>query len=339
MGNEGAETIKGRLFNLVFYTDEEQRFRYFQQLFSHIIDKFPCRIVFIQKSNLEIQPEKMVQKIDLSQTAQKTGDQFLIQTTSEQLSQVPFVLLPLLVPDLPIYLIWGQDPISDQKILPQLLRYSTRLVYDTQGCANLQSFCREMMKKNKELTNYMDIDWALISGWRDVIAQIFSVPGRLPILQDCHSVGIYYNHLATPSIKRLAIQAIYFQGWLAAQLKWHFQSIEKTENGTWKIHYHSHWGEVVVTLHPKESPYLPPSSLSGIEFLTVNHCALSISLHEQQSKASVNLSTPEKCELPFSLPIPNLQRGLALMKEVFYHPSGVQYLNMLKLISEMSWDA
>ena len=322
------------LFNLVIYTTEERRTGYFQQLFSKIFEKFPCRVIFIQQTATA--SKEMIQK--LQPTGEPvTGDQFIIKATPEQLSQVAFVLLPFLIPDLPIYLIWGQNPASDKSILPQLHKFATRLVYDS-GCdQDLQSFSQTMLSKIGNVScDYMDIDWALISGWRDVLSQIFDNQTRFEILQNCSSIEIKYNVSETPLIQRKATQAIYLQGWFAGQLKWRFQSLTRDEN-TLKIRYLNNENEIAATLTPSERKNLPPGAITEVTFISTNDRSLSLSLDEKQSKVLIYLSTPERCELPFSLPLPNLERGLAFMKEIFYHRADQHYLNMLKVISLEPW--
>jgi hypothetical protein len=320
------------LFNLVIYTHEEKRTEYFQHLFSRIYEKFPCRVIFIQQTTTS---KEMVQKLQTNR--ESFGDQFIIQSLPEQLSQVGFVLLPLLIPDLPIYLIWGQNPAADKVILPQLHKFATRLVYDSECDQDLQSFSQTMLCKLGNIScDFMDIDWALISGWRDVISQIFDSQPRYEILLNCSSVEIKYNVLETPLPQRKATQSIYLQGWFAGQLKWEFQSLTRDKENL-KIYYLNENNEITIMLRPTERNNLPAGAIIEISFLSMNDRCLSLSLDEKQSKVLVYLSTPEKCELPFSLPLPNLQRGLSFMKEIFYHRADQQYLNMLKAISEISW--
>lgn len=322
------------LFNLVIYTAEERRTQYFQHLFSRIFEKFPCRVIFIQQTPST--SKELVQKVQPN-GGPAAGDQFIIKATPAQLSQVAFVLLPFLIPDLPIYLIWGQNPASDKIILPQLHKFATRLVYDSECDQDLQSFSQTMLSKIGNVScDFMDIDWALISGWRDVLSQIFDNQARFEILQTCSSIEIKYNVLDTPMIKRKATQAIYLQGWFAGQLKWHFQSLTHDKNLI-KIRYLDDENEITVNLTPSERKNLSPGTITEVTFISKNDRSLSLSLDEKQSKVLIYLSTPERCELPFSLPLPNLQRGLSFMKEIFYHRADQHYLNMLKVISQISW--
>lgn len=341
MGEQNGNEQVNCLFNLVIYTSEEERTAYFGKLFAKISEKFPSRIIFIQLTDKPSAEKDLIKRLQVegSNKTTKPGEQFIIKASAEQLKQVPFTLLPMLIPDLPIYLIWGQNPVLDKVILPQLQKFATRLVYDSECDRNLQNFSQDMLKKIGELKcDFMDIDWALISGWRDVISQVFDNQAHFDVLQDCKSIDIKYNILDTTPLKRKATQAIYFQGWIAAQLGWQYCSFEKDKD-LFKIQYAHDKDEVTVTLHPVEKQNLAPGSLVEVGLVSSRDSSLSFSLDEKQSKILVYYSTPERCELPFSLPLPNLQRGLSFMKEVFYHRADQHYLNMLSIISKTPWNA
>jgi len=51
-----------------------------------------------------------------------------------------------------------------------------------------------------------------------------------------------------------------------------------------------------------------------------------------------NFSTEEKCELPFSLPIQDLSKGLNAMKEIFYNRTSPHYTDMLNVLKQIPWD-
>ena len=62
-----------------------------------------------------------------------------------------------------------------------------------------------------------------------------------------------------------------------------------------------------------------------------------MTLAEKQSKVMIYVSTPKKCELPFSHPVPDLSKGLTAMKEVFYYRISKHYTNMLNILRQIPW--
>lgn len=323
--------MKGYLFNLIIYTHEKRRSEYFHHIVHEFIEKYPCRVIFIQgdKQTTDIRTQKIEDR--------NTCDQLIIKTSPSCIQKVPFVILPYIIPDLPIYLVWGQNPMSDNPILPYLEKLATRLVYDSECSKNLQEFSRKVLAKIENLTiDFMDVNWAQICGWRDVIAQTFHSVEKLDQLNRVPEILIKYNKIDDPLIKHAAIQAIYLQGWLAAQLKWEYQSIT-CENNNIVLEYLSQKKPIKVILQPQERPTLVQGQIFEITFNDPQAISTTLTLAEKQSKVMVYLSTSEKCELPFSLPIRNIFRGLTAMKEIFYNRSSPHYSNMLRILSTIQW--
>jgi len=320
------DKIRGHLFNIIVYTHEPKKSTYFQHVVQPFIEKYPCRAIFIE-GDLTSPRDYLEKEIE---NGTDTYDQLRIRVSSSRLFQVPFVILPHLVPDLPIYLVWGQDPDSDLPILSQLQKLATRFIYDANCSHDLASFSRKMLKKFDQLPlDLMDIEWAKVSGWRDVIAQVFHSQKELGFLRKCCQLLIKYNPPHD-------IEAIFLQGWLAAQLEWNFQSLASNEH-TQTIHYRDNSQSIHVTLLPQERPTLREGRIFEVAFDTTDHVTMTLSLMEKQSKVMVYLSTPEKCELPFSFPISDMEKRSHAMKEIFYHRTSEHYRHLLRLLGEIEW--
>lgn len=325
------QQITGYLFNMVIYAHDERRTEYFSNLVHAFIEKYPCRLIFINGNDNTNEDPLEIGRAPC--TAGEVCDRLMVSASLSTLTQVPFLILPYLIPDLPIYLIWGQNPTSENKILPHMQKLASRLVYDAECVHDLRDFSKKMLSKIEELPiDFMDVGWAEISGWRDAITKTFHSPQKVALLQQSRRILIKYNRLQDPFFKHFATQAIYFQGWLAAQLKWKYQSISY-EGDIISILYNNR--EVI--LQPQKRASLSHGSLFEVEFLTSENLSITLSLAEIQSKILVYFSAPEKCELPFSVPFPDVQKGLTAMKEIFYYRTSEHYSNMLRTLSEVEW--
>lgn len=327
--------IKGYLFNLIVYSHEKMRSEHFQKIVRTFIEKFPCRVIFIE-SYQDGENKQLEMKFLPSKEGEILCDKIKISVSKSELFQVPFILLTKLVPDLPIYLVWGQNPTSDNEILPQLEKLATRFVFDAECASNLQEFSLKMLGKIDELkTDFMDVSWAKISGWRDVISETFKTHEKLEYLRKCTRLLIKYNRMPLQDHQHSAIQAIFLQGWLAAQLGWHFNGV--TCDGEIKITYKRSLGEVEVILRPQERATLELGRVFELEFQDVSELKTTFTLAEKQSKVMVYVSNPEKCELPFSHPIPDMSKSSTAMKEVFYYRASSHYRKMLSVIKDIPW--
>ena len=104
-------------------------------------------------------------------------DEANIHFSPAQKAQIPFPVLPYLLPDLPVVLIWGQDPTAEQEILPHLLSVSNRLVYDSECAENLQRFSNRILaQSDASRTDLIDLNWVRMKGWRDAFDEVFDTP-------------------------------------------------------------------------------------------------------------------------------------------------------------------
>jgi glucose-6-phosphate dehydrogenase assembly protein OpcA len=148
----------------------------------------------------------------------------------------------------------------------------------------------------------VDINWAMLGGWRDLISRVFDTKSQIKNLMGAESVSISYHGSNT--------RAIYLQGWLVAQLGLKGKvCIEKVENSQVPD------GEIVSFF----------AKLATNEEVTMQRTT-------KDPKVSIQISFEEKCELPYTIPLLDFSRSLTFMKELFYYPYGEHYKNTLKAI-------
>jgi len=334
--------VKACLFTLVIYAREPRRVQYLQELVNTILDKFPCRIIFIQADvhadheYLHVGVSNLISgQISGSAGAKISCDQISIAASPEQMFRVPSIVIPHIVTDLPVYLLWGQNPFADSDIFPFLQSFASRVVFDSECSENLKLFCQEMqVNLNKLKMELTDINWALVSNWRDLLAQLFSTPEKWDELKNLKSIVITYNR--TNALKHPQIRAIYLQGWLASRLKWRYRQVDRFDSEV-LISYYTDRNPVIVALSPCQSSELPSGAISSLEITTTQGTHYSVARRHQHQQAIIHASTPERCELSYTLPLPNVHRGLAFMKEIFYRHLGGHYHETLQMISQIDY--
>lgn len=333
--------VKACLFTLVIFVHEARLAKYMQELVDSILDKFPCRIIFIHGDSTAQTSYVHVNVSNVMSGSSHGGaliacDQISIQASKDQLFRVPFIVTPHFVPDLPVYLLWGQNPFEERDIFPYLQPFAKRVIFDSECASSLRLFCQEMEKNLKMLNmDIMDINWALVSNWRDVLSQLFDSPERMAELAALKSITIFYNDSKSEVRLHPEIRAIYLQGWLAARLKWRYRAIEKFQNN-YIISYFADT-PVVIALSPQSNSELPAGAVIGLEIATTTGKTYNITRKPHLSQVIVHASTKQTCDLPFTLPIPNVHRGLTFMKEIFFSQLGSHYQEMLKAISQIDY--
>lgn len=333
---------KACLFTLVIYAGEPRRVSYLEEQVNTILDKFPCRIIFIQG---DMQSKSSFFRVSVSTaTSGHTGnggsvscDRIVIETSKDELFRVPYVVIPQLVPDLPVYLLWGENPFEERAVFPFLQSYASRVVFDSECSDNIRAFCEEMETSLDRLkVDVTDINWALLSNWRDMLYQLFDTEEKIDQLADAKSIIISYNGLTTETTKHPEIRALYLQGWLAAAMGWDYRNVEMTDDDL-ILTYIGQVHPVIIALTPREAPSMPSGAILGIEIATIGGHYYSISRNENLPQVVVHISTKLTCELPFTLSLPNVHRGSTFMKEIFFNKPGAYYRETLKMISKIDY--
>lgn len=330
---------KASLFNLIIYTHEPRRAAYFQDIVRMITSQFPCRVIFIYGDEEASEPYLRVKLSPSNEAANALiNDQIYIEAGGAHLKRVPFIILPYLIADLPIYLLWGQDPTTEHAVLPHLQKYATRLIFDSECSENLQCFSKSILSyvnlNQREIT---DMNWARIRSWREVLTQTFDTQERIDQLNNSKNIKIVYNNRSSDLSLNPETQAFYLQAWLATQLKWNFEKIEKSDQAI-LIHYRSATSSILVQLEGEKRDQLPPEEIIGFEASNDENFLISLS-RKGTDQIIVHCSTIDRCELPFTLQLANIWSGRSFMQEIFYKKTSNQYFNMLKLIGLITRDS
>lgn len=314
--------LKGCLFNLIIFSGNKERIKFLRSLVQAIINKFPCRILFI-----ECDPEGPPNQFTVAVSSQVSGsvacDQIAIVSSPKRLEEVPFVILPHFVPDLPIYLLWGEDPTLESPLFASLIKYIDRLIFDSDCVDDLHRFSCRLLEHMKLLPHeFMDIRWALLKGWRKALADVFDTSERVENLYCLSEIHIFYN-------APLETDSLFFQAWLMSSLGSKFLKMEMI--GPVRI---LHYEGRRIFLHP-EKRQESPGAIFAIEMATAAGESYSMRKREGERKIVVHISDQEKCEMPFTLPLPDFHRGLTFVKEVFFSPPSLQYQKMLNYVQAL----
>lgn len=331
--------IKACLFNLVIYAHEERRADYLHDIAHSILEKFPCRIIFIQLNGGDPSLLRVSVANEVTTKGNRTiaCDELILNVGAKRLNRVPFMVIPHLVPDLPIYLLWGQDPTGDKEVLPYLESYASKLIFDSECSSNLQGFAKEMLTlMETSKVDVMDLNWATISGWRDAFARVFDTGSAIDNLRVIPELRILYNNKKTQFVRSHETKAIYFQAWLASRLGWKF--IEMNMEGAERIIRYAHTsGETTVILVPDEETQLPAGALVSVEAIG-SGCEYSFIRRNHQPKLIVHTTCDDRCELPFTLPLLDIKHRSVFMQEIFFQSINNHYRAMLRAISATNWE-
>jgi glucose-6-phosphate dehydrogenase assembly protein OpcA len=331
--------VVASLFTLITYVHDEERAKYLRENVQNIIEKYPCRTIFIKADN---HAKSGFLKVDVSTVQNNKGgtlvacDQINIEVAGDDyLKRVPFLILPHLLTDLPVYLLWGQDVTCSHEILIKLEKLANRLIFDAECTKNLKCFSNVILEKKKNLEiDFVDISWALCSGWRDVITQTFYLPEHLQQLQKAKKITFVFNNKESEWVHQPEMQSIYLQAWIASCLKWQLKGMAVKEGERTFLYTHS-FGECEIKIAPSVADKVSAGGVVSFEMLSYENHHMLLERDAEQSKVYVKYMSPQVCELPYSIPLMSIKRGVSFMNEIFYSLPSSHYIDVLEMLTKL----
>jgi glucose-6-phosphate dehydrogenase assembly protein OpcA len=338
---EGQNLIRACLFNLIVVSNDPSRVSHCEELIRVVTEKYPCKIIFIHEDRAA---QSDFIRVTPGVRAVGNGgskvhcDLIDIEASSNQFHKIPFLVLPQIVPDLPIYVILSNDPTQQGALLQDIEKHSSRVIYDTGSINSYHYFAERILGLIQgSRTQYVDLNWARTKAWRDALAKAFNNQESFHQLSQSRMIQISYVEPFDKKGTGSEQQAVYLQAWLAAKLKWTLLSVEK-EDPYIRISYKYDHTSLTVSLVPKDTEILPPGAIFSFEAMTQGDYHFLIA-HENDNKlVRVHASNPDRCEMPYTIFLANYQNGPALVNEVFYQPIGTHYLDMMQFLARQEWE-
>jgi glucose-6-phosphate dehydrogenase assembly protein OpcA len=329
-----AKRMKASLFNLIIYTQKVHRSDYFEAIIQSVVDQFPCRIFFVEGDN--VSDTDLLKTQITAKTMASTGetvycDMISIKASGPSLDKVPFLLLPHILPDLPVYLLWGQDPRDECRILSKLQGFADRLIFDAESTDNLQRFAVSVLdtiESNKHTV--IDLNWIRLNSWRQVLSQVLH---KRRTLELCQTLEISYNSCPSQAITHCDFQALYLQGWLASQLNWEMRSLGSASTNTSLINYAHAFGTTQVKLIPKKRDNLPAGVIIDVKITSANSCQIDLERIGDSRRVKVSVSSKKSCTLPQIYTLSGDERNQQIIKDTFFNVPSKHYPELLNTLS------
>ncbi len=339
---KGNKKRSASLFNLIIYTQKNSRTEYIHAIAQKVIEKFPSRVIFISVDKTA--PKEQLKTAVSVMTAASgefiiSCDLIEILSSKEMEEKVPFIILPHLIPDLPIYLLWAEDPSLESPLFKQLETYATRLIFDSESTDNLTQFAKTLLKeKASSKCDIADLNWARTEHLREVLVTSFNTPEKIKSLFQTTAIKIAYNCKESPFFCHPKVQAIYLQSWLATRLNLTLKQVS-TEKDNLVFTYSRDNMPVTITLEHVRNEHFPTGMVIDLEFSSKEGFHYSFIRDASNTHQIIaTYSTNEKCEMPERFIFPKTGSGQSLVKEIFHKGTSAHYLKVLDLINAMKLD-
>lgn len=328
-----TKQMRASLFNLIVFCRLSNRTDYIRNIVQKIIDTFPCRVLFVTH---DPDPNKSYLKTAVSVIAAEgtnptVCDDIDIGVAGSDWERVPYVILPHLLPDLPVYLLWAEDPVETHPLFQPLANLSTRIIFDSESSDSLYGFSQTLLQiKEKKGHDVADLNWGRIESWRNLLASTFDTKDRIEDLHDIKTLTITYNARETEYFCHLKIQAMYLLAFLSSRLNWQFDFVEKGNDHRYEFHF----GKVTAIVESKDIQSLPPGSIVSFNLHTHRQSHYEFTRNPNHPfQISVHATTHDRCELPFHFMLPKSPMGQSLVREIFLKGTSSFFIQMLKQLS------
>lgn len=324
-----ANKSRACLFNLIVFQRCSARTDYFRGIVQKVLDTFPCRVLFISHDD---DPTKNYLKTAVSIVAPAgegavACDHIDIGVAGSEWERVPSVILPHIVPDLPVYLLWTEDPVHSHPLFKPLAHLATRVIFDSESADSLLGFSEALLTlKEQGKLDIADLNWARLEGWRDLLSAIFETKERWADLRDLSEIKIVYNARETEFFCHLKIQAMYLLALFASRLNWKWISSTKEAEGAFRFSFEQ---AIQARIEPVSWKDLGPAILS-LELKTASQKHYVFTRNQQAPhQVAVQISSLERCELPSHFFFGKIAMGQSLVREIFLKGTSSFFLGVL----------
>lgn len=319
------EKMRACLFNLIVFNRLSDRTDYIRDIVQKVSEKYPCRVLFISEDP-DSNHSYLKTAISVVGDGKLACDYIDIGFSGKEMEKVPFLILPHIIPDLPVSLLWTEDPSTEHPLFEPLSKLAGRIIFDSEAADSLLAFSQKTLKLHQSGIDTADLNWARTEGWRDLIASLFHSGERQGQIKE---IKIIYNARETEVFCHVKVQSMYLLAWLASRLNWKFQKFDKSfifekqraliESNVWEK--------------------LGSGTVISIDLTTEDgHLYHSARNPQQYHHVSIQVSSPERCELPYSYILGKTATGQSLVKEIITQGTSAHYIDMLKEIVHLDRD-
>lgn len=222
----GVPVARASVLNLVVFATREAHARRAARTIADLAIRHPSRAVVIL-ADRERTPG--LGELDLycrlagSAAAQQVSyEQVLIRARGDADARLSSAVIPLLLPDLPVFLWWTGTPPLRAPHFEALLTLADRLIVDSADFARPDRTLPEIAavaRNGRGRYGVTDFNWTRLTPWRDLVAQFFDVPAWRPFLDGITGVRVGFA-VDADGREIHPSQALLFSGWLASLLGW-----------------------------------------------------------------------------------------------------------------------
>ena len=223
----GRPIARASVLNLIVYAEREEHARRAARSIADLALRHPSRAIVVladrgTREGVE-QHIEMHCRLPIADSGRLVCyEQILVRARGDVDDRLASALIPLLVPDLPVFLWWTGTPPLGARSFGDLLRLGDRLVVDSADFARPEVTLPVIARISDDARGRFgltDLNWTRLTPWREIATAFFDVPAWRRFLDGITGLSVGFavdmdGRDIHPS------QALLFVGWLASRLGW-----------------------------------------------------------------------------------------------------------------------
>lgn len=247
--HESSSVTRACVMNFLLYTEDPNAESDTTDLLDNITTRHPCRAILVicregnEQRALDAWVSARCHISDSKANKQICCEQVTVRGTNVSRKEIASVVVPLVVPDLPVFLWWNADGLTNEKLEP-FKESVDRLITDSGVRDDSLAFFKELLGiMNDGRTTpcdgrilCSDLNWRRSLPWREAVALAFdqSHSELSPeYLDGIDSIEIKYGQGDDKKKHGVGLvnQAILIVAWLATRLGWNAKSFKPGDSG------------------------------------------------------------------------------------------------------------
>lgn len=222
----GHSVARASVLNLVVFATRETHARRAARTIADLAIRHPSRAVVILADRARtpgVGELGLYCRLAGGATSEQVSyEQVLIRAHGDADARLASAVIPLLLPDLPVFLWWTGTPPLESAYFEALLALADRLIVDSADFARPDRTLpaiAAVARYGHGRYGVTDFNWTRLTAWRDLVAQFFDVPAWRPFLDGVTGVRVGFA-VDADGREIHPSQALLFTGWLASRLGW-----------------------------------------------------------------------------------------------------------------------
>lgn len=274
-GDGDDAVLRARAAGLMVFLRDESLLSDTQQVISELASFHPCRALLMagDRNSAARDIEMYVSAFCVGESSDSHNlccEEITLTANGRFVSELPSAAVPLLVPDLPVFLWWREKLGAEERVFTQLCLAADRVVIDSADfqdpASDFVALAQRLKRKGDEVIVLSDINWARLTPWRASLANFYDVEEYRAELDQITDVQI---HFVTETVKATTVssQPLLIAGWLASRLHWKFAGAEERQGSSEGLTFHFKKDErlIKLSLNEVQRPAMKSGRLSQIE--------------------------------------------------------------------------